>query len=192
MAEVKSSIFVVDEDLCYGCGACIALCPTNALDLVNRLAIVNQDDCTLCNHCILFLSRIRTKYCRCKLMINISGGGLRGLSCALYLLNSGYNVTIYETRQEIGNPVRSPGIIKTIPEDFIDQTAAKQNSFGWAFRREWFEKLLAKKILDCGGIIKLKTEAPDNALNCTEGSQKHLDGQNPVHNSNLFLGMGGL
>ena len=52
MAEVKSSIFVVDEGLCYGCGACIALCPTNALDLVNRLAIVNKDDCTLCNHCI--------------------------------------------------------------------------------------------------------------------------------------------
>ena len=52
MAKVKSSIFVVDEELCYGCGACIALCPTNALDLVDRLAIVNQDDCTLCNHCI--------------------------------------------------------------------------------------------------------------------------------------------
>ena len=52
MAEAKSSFFVVDEELCYGCGACIALCPTNALDLVDRLAIVNQDDCTLCNHCI--------------------------------------------------------------------------------------------------------------------------------------------
>lgn len=52
MAEGKTSIFVVDEELCYGCGACIALCPINALDLVNRLAIVNQEDCTLCNHCI--------------------------------------------------------------------------------------------------------------------------------------------
>ena len=52
MAEGETSIFVVDEELCYGCGACIALCPTNALDLVNRLAIVNQEDCTLCNHCI--------------------------------------------------------------------------------------------------------------------------------------------
>lgn len=52
MAGAKASIFVVDEELCYGCGACIALCPTNALDLVNRLAIVNQHDCTLCNHCI--------------------------------------------------------------------------------------------------------------------------------------------
>ena len=52
MAKNKSSIFVVDEEFCYGCGACIALCPTNALDLVDRLNIVNQDDCTLCNHCI--------------------------------------------------------------------------------------------------------------------------------------------
>ena len=52
MADNRSQLFVVDEDLCYGCGACIALCPTNALDLINRLAIVNQDNCTLCNHCI--------------------------------------------------------------------------------------------------------------------------------------------
>ena len=105
-------------------------------------------------------------------MINISGGGVRGLSCGLYLLNSGYDITIYEIRQEIGNPVRSPGIIKTIPEDFIEQTAAKQNSIGWAFRREWFEKLLAKKVVDNGGEIKLKTEAPDDALNCTGGKSK--------------------
>ena len=52
MAKISTATFVVDEDLCYGCGACIALCPTNALDLVNRLAIVEQSDCTLCEHCI--------------------------------------------------------------------------------------------------------------------------------------------
>jgi len=52
MAEAPTSIFVVDENLCYGCGACIALCPTDALDLVSRLAIVEQKKCTLCNHCI--------------------------------------------------------------------------------------------------------------------------------------------
>lgn len=52
MAESKTAIFVVDEDLCYGCGACIALCPTNALELIDRLAIVEQEDCTLCEHCI--------------------------------------------------------------------------------------------------------------------------------------------
>ena len=52
MAEAIQATFVVDEDLCYGCGACIALCPTNALDLVDRLAVVEQSDCTLCEFCI--------------------------------------------------------------------------------------------------------------------------------------------
>ena len=47
MAGAIQATFVVDEDLCYGCGACIALCPTNALDLVDRLAVVEQSDCTL-------------------------------------------------------------------------------------------------------------------------------------------------
>ena len=105
-------------------------------------------------------------------MINISGGGVRGLSCALYLLDSGYDVTIYETRQEIGNPIRSPGIIKSIPDEFIKETAAKQNSYGWAFRREWFEKLLAKKVVDNGGNIKLKPIGPSNSINCTGGKSK--------------------
>ena len=52
MAESFTATFVVDEELCYGCGACIALCPTNALDLKDRLAIVEQEKCTLCEHCI--------------------------------------------------------------------------------------------------------------------------------------------
>ncbi len=52
MADKRSQIFVVDEKLCYGCGACIGLCPTNALELIDRLAIVTQEYCTLCNHCI--------------------------------------------------------------------------------------------------------------------------------------------
>ena len=57
-------------------------------------------------------------------MINIAGGGVRGLSCALYLLKKNHPVTVYESRQEIGNPVRSPGISKTIPEDLIKKTSA--------------------------------------------------------------------
>ena len=59
-------------------------------------------------------------------MINIAGAGVRGLSCALYLLNQGYNVTIYEIRQEIGNPTRSPGIIKQLSQDFVTKTVAKK------------------------------------------------------------------
>ena len=102
-------------------------------------------------------------------MINVAGGGVRGLSCALYLLKQNHPVTIYESRQEIGNPVRSPGISKTISEDLIEKTSAVKTSFGWAFRREWFEKELAKKVTDSGGTIKLKTTAPENSINCTGG-----------------------
>ena len=47
-------------------------------------------------------------------MVNIAGAGVRGLSCAHYLVKKGIDVTIYECRQEIGNPVRSPGIIKEL------------------------------------------------------------------------------
>lgn len=52
MPRSETATFVVNEDLCYGCGACIALCPTNALELSQRLAVVDQKDCTLCEHCI--------------------------------------------------------------------------------------------------------------------------------------------
>jgi NAD-dependent dihydropyrimidine dehydrogenase PreA subunit len=52
MARQINSIFIVDEDLCYGCGACIALCPINVLILNNRLAIVDEENCTHCKHCI--------------------------------------------------------------------------------------------------------------------------------------------
>lgn len=44
--------FVVDEDLCYGCGACIGLCPTNALSMKGLLALVEQAQCTYCELCI--------------------------------------------------------------------------------------------------------------------------------------------
>ena len=102
-------------------------------------------------------------------MINIAGGGVRGLSCALYLLKKNHSVTIYESRQEIGNPVRSPGISRKISDDLIEKTSAVKTHFGWAFRREWFEKELAKKVTDSGGTIKLKTTAPENSINCTGG-----------------------
>ena len=60
-------------------------------------------------------------------MIHISGAGICGLSCAIHLLQEGYDVTIHEIRHEIGNPVRSPGIIKDIDIDMIGKSLAKQN-----------------------------------------------------------------
>ena len=108
----------------------------------------------------------------CEKLIEIAGAGVRGLSCALFLLKRDYKVKIFESRQEVGNPVRSPGIIKDIPSEFIEKTSAKKIEIGWGFRREWFEKELAKKVLDLGGIIQLKTEAPENAVDCTGGKSE--------------------
>jgi len=102
-------------------------------------------------------------------MIEIAGAGVRGLSCAIYLLKRNYDVTLYEARQEIGNPVRSPGIIKSLPSKFIEKSSALRNEHGWAFRREWYEKLLAKEVSDLGGVILLKSIAPTDTVNCTGG-----------------------
>ena len=59
-----------------------------------------------------------------------------------------------------------------MPEEFIDKTSARKTKFGWAFRREWFEKELAKRVADIGGIILLKTPAPPKSINCTGGKSK--------------------
>ena len=107
-------------------------------------------------------------------MIHISGAGICGLSCAIHLLQEGYDVTIHEIRHEIGNPVRSPGIIKDIDIDIISKSLAKQNPHGWAFRREWYEKSLAKKVSDLGGNIRLKSRGPEDSVNCTGGKSQSI------------------
>ncbi len=52
MARLDGHLFVVDEDRCFGCAACIALCPVDALELEGLLAVVNEPECTHCEHCI--------------------------------------------------------------------------------------------------------------------------------------------
>ena len=52
MGRVPGYVFEVDEDKCVGCGACIALCPVNVLDLVDRMIVVNEEKCTHCELCI--------------------------------------------------------------------------------------------------------------------------------------------
>ena len=52
MPRRDATVFVVDEDRCFGCAACVALCPVNALLLEGLLAIVDEPSCTHCEHCI--------------------------------------------------------------------------------------------------------------------------------------------
>jgi Fe-S-cluster-containing hydrogenase component 2 len=52
VARREGQVFVVDDDRCYGCAACIALCPVDALHLEGLLVIVHEPTCTHCEHCL--------------------------------------------------------------------------------------------------------------------------------------------
>jgi Na+-translocating ferredoxin:NAD+ oxidoreductase RNF subunit RnfB len=52
MARQIDTSFVVDEDRCFGCAACVGLCPVDALSLEGLLVIVDEPSCTHCEHCI--------------------------------------------------------------------------------------------------------------------------------------------
>jgi len=102
-------------------------------------------------------------------MIIIAGAGLTGLSCALELLQENKAVTLFETRQEIGNPVRSPGLLRNMNPKYVEISCAILGPLGWGFRREWLEKEIAREVLEMGGKINLKSKAPTGAIDCTGG-----------------------
>jgi len=52
MPRQIDTVFVVDEDRCFGCAACVGLCPVDALSLEGLLVIVDEPGCTHCEHCI--------------------------------------------------------------------------------------------------------------------------------------------
>ena len=52
MPKRPDHIFLVDSDSCFGCAACVALCPVDALSLQALLAVVDQSRCTHCDLCI--------------------------------------------------------------------------------------------------------------------------------------------
>ena len=49
MAKRPGHVIVVDEERCFGCAACIAVCPRAALELEGILAIPTEDKCTHCD-----------------------------------------------------------------------------------------------------------------------------------------------
>lgn len=38
---------------CIGCGTCVDVCPFDAIDIIDGIAVVNRDKCTGCNNCVV-------------------------------------------------------------------------------------------------------------------------------------------
>tara|TARA_B100000408_G_scaffold87809_1_gene67231 strand:- start:228 stop:464 length:237 start_codon:yes stop_codon:yes gene_type:complete len=52
VTRIVDAVFGVDEDRCFGCAACIALCPVDALRLEGIMVYVDEPVCTHCKLCI--------------------------------------------------------------------------------------------------------------------------------------------
>lgn len=51
---------LVDLEKCTGCGACVASCPSNAIEMVKGRMVTDQEKCMVCGECATFcLSNIR-------------------------------------------------------------------------------------------------------------------------------------
>lgn len=42
---------VVDHDVCFYCGACVAVCPPDSIFLENHNLKIDDDTCTRCDRC---------------------------------------------------------------------------------------------------------------------------------------------
>ncbi|HEX8953532.1 MAG TPA: 4Fe-4S binding protein, partial [Polyangia bacterium] len=52
-AKRKLLVHSINDDRCTGCDACVAVCPTNVLDLVaNKSRVLRFQDCIQCEACM--------------------------------------------------------------------------------------------------------------------------------------------
>ncbi|MBW2646452.1 MAG: electron transfer flavoprotein subunit alpha [Deltaproteobacteria bacterium] len=44
-------MILFDPEKCTGCGSCLDICPTDAIELIDEKAVINEDECQLCGSC---------------------------------------------------------------------------------------------------------------------------------------------
>ena len=52
MARREGEILQLDSIRCFGCAACVSLCPIDVLELEDLLIIIDEPTCTHCQLCI--------------------------------------------------------------------------------------------------------------------------------------------
>lgn len=51
--QVRILVHAINDDRCVGCDACVAVCPTNVLDLINNKSrVIRFQDCIQCEQCM--------------------------------------------------------------------------------------------------------------------------------------------
>lgn len=53
MSDTEKYVAVVDKDKCKGCGACISVCPTDSIKLVDNKAVIDPLTCIGCGACTM-------------------------------------------------------------------------------------------------------------------------------------------
>lgn len=49
--RIRERHVAVDYNLCYSCGACVAVCPPNCITIENLHLTVDDTTCTRCERC---------------------------------------------------------------------------------------------------------------------------------------------
>ena len=131
---------VVDREICGYCGACVSVCPDNAIELVDLHLRWDKSLCTGCLACVKVcpLGAMKTggqedmsdvrhvgyqpasiKQKRCDVLV--IGGGPGGSIAARTAVEQNVDVLVVEKRQEIGSPVRCAEAVSRRPlSEFID------------------------------------------------------------------------
>ncbi|MFC1712783.1 geranylgeranyl reductase family protein [Candidatus Poribacteria bacterium] len=131
---------VVDREICGYCGACVSVCPSNAIELVDLHLRIDESLCIGCLACVevcpLGAMKLGAqgetsnatrpgyqapgiKEKRCDVLV--IGGGPGGSLAAKTAAEQNVDVLMVEKRQEIGSPVRCAEAVSARPlAEFIE------------------------------------------------------------------------
>lgn len=51
-SQPQNGHLIINRDLCGSCGACVAVCPSEALVLINLTLHIERPLCNLCRRCL--------------------------------------------------------------------------------------------------------------------------------------------
>ncbi len=145
----------------------------------------------------------------------VVGAGPAGCSAAKDLAEKGYDVVVYEKRQEIGSPKRcgeglSSTAVKELDLDIPDNcktqsingalvyspngenvTIDLDETVGWVLERKMFDKWMARRASEAGATIRAKANVVD-LLPDNRGVVVNIDGNKRKVESSVVIGAGGV